>query len=499
MKKQDIPADIFDLLSNYMKEKLESGKDIEYSSHFWQDIQKDMSPEMKERIIDFIIQGFPDLSKESPEKQANFFATWRHDAQMNTGFIYDWKKHTSDNALLNPKYIGVGLKLADFLAKKTVEIGDARSAFSIEQVLQGFIDYNWDRLQEGGFDAPLVVPPAFRDPAFIKLVSQNAEKLTGQEIKSFCLAETPREWLRELVKNNKGVKGILTPLPMVTWNKIFKKQPWLDIQQHLIPVDSDESFKRTQAFQEMRKQSAKGKTDGIFVDIDGTLIQNGELNEYLYNNLCVLSEYKKVTIFTGADIERQKKRLAELGVDIKKFAIEPKDKYRGHLFSGIIIDDVAPEMQGFITEDEDVYCPIKMAGFALERTLQEAKSHNFKGDSFKKAWKDSLFVARIREKDMHVDRLLPDGRLRGLDFERRTLQRRYLRERKNARRDREELVLKLHRLRQKQRSLPKMLRQLTGGKKAELKAQKTLVQRFYDEHSKLTAAKKSLRDSLIRK
>ena len=157
-------------------------------------------------------------------------------------------------------------------------------------------------------------------------------------------------------------------------------------------------------------------------------------------------------------------------------------------------------MQGFITEDEDVYCPIKMAGFALERTLQEAKSHNFKGDSFKKAWKDSLFVARIREKDMHVDRQLPYGRrLRGLDFERRMLQYGYLHERENAQRDREELVLKLHRLRQKQRSLPKMLRQLTGGKKAELKAQKTLVRRFYDEHSELTAAKKSLRDSLIRK
>lgn len=91
---------------------------------------------------------------------------------------------------------------------------------------------------------------------------------------------------------------------------------------------------------------------GIFVDVEGTLVQNGELNLDLYEKMLEAKEQgKKVYIFTGAELsylfvlDLQKK-----GIDTDMFPIFPKDAFRGVRFIDTIVDDYSPNRQGFDIE-----------------------------------------------------------------------------------------------------------------------------------------------------
>ena len=161
MKKEDIDSEVFELLDKYDQDRL-VGRDGYNSSILMSIFQRsqiidfdtgkrtkifDIDTKIKQKIIDSIIKGFPDISDKTQEEKANIFRDWRHTAHINDEFEYDLKNHDSLNHLLNSENIEYGLKLAEFLAQKTMEIADSDSLFSIKRAVRGFMLYNWDQFK----------------------------------------------------------------------------------------------------------------------------------------------------------------------------------------------------------------------------------------------------------------------------------------------------------------------------------------------------------------
>ncbi|MCK9272365.1 HAD family hydrolase [Candidatus Gracilibacteria bacterium] len=97
-----------------------------------------------------------------------------------------------------------------------------------------------------------------------------------------------------------------------------------------------------------KKEIAEGVLDITCVDVDGTLIKDGELYLPLVNKLTrnILSG-KKVVIFSGGDPEMQTERLRELGLDEVFLPVVPKEMFKG-IEVHTIIDDTEAEGQGLL-------------------------------------------------------------------------------------------------------------------------------------------------------
>ncbi|MBP5344283.1 MAG: hypothetical protein J6Y85_04350 [Alphaproteobacteria bacterium] len=313
-----------------------------------------LKPSQKKAIINAIIEGFPDLTGKTQKEQGQEFGYWRHSCHISDGFEYDINQHNARNYLLNKQNIEYALQLADFLAKKTAEVGDAYAINSMERVIAGFMVYNWDQLKENGLDAPLVMPKSFRSPQFANLPfvdSSYGENsfITSKEIQTFLNATTLRDWIERYAEVDTEKQGIPTPISTSEWKDILKKYPDAKIQNCVMPSNSHNSLAQVEKFQKVLREHPKGEVSGIWVDIDGTLFDDeGNFREGLYETLVAISKYEKVTIFTGGDIKKQTERLKKAGVDTEKFPVVPKEDYRGYLFTGFIIDDDSPENQGFI-------------------------------------------------------------------------------------------------------------------------------------------------------
>jgi hypothetical protein len=86
-------------------------------------------------------------------------------------------------------------------------------------------------------------------------------------------------------------------------------------------------------------------TEGVFVDVDGTLIVGHQLNQEVVELILdYRKEGKSVTIFTGGDMYFQKDRLRSLHLDdfMGKFEVVPKVRFSGKKLE-VVIDDFMPE------------------------------------------------------------------------------------------------------------------------------------------------------------
>ena len=90
----------------------------------------------------------------------------------------------------------------------------------------------------------------------------------------------------------------------------------------------------------------------IFIDVQETLVKNGNfLDKKLYSNMLkAQNRGAEIIIFTLAEPISTARYLKNLGVDTALFPVRNKFPYRGHLFSGLIVDDATPKEQGFLTK-----------------------------------------------------------------------------------------------------------------------------------------------------
>jgi len=118
--------------------------------------------------------------------------------------------------------------------------------------------------------------------------------------------------------------------------------------------------------------------NAVFVDVQGTLIKStNTLNRSLYANMKQAQQRgANIVIFTMAAPSSMSRHLNLLGVDTKQFPVVNKFKYRGHLFTGLIVDDIAPQLQGFETKP-NVYDPNGDALAIIVKQLQNSPHLTF--------------------------------------------------------------------------------------------------------------------------
>ena len=321
------------------------------------DLMDKSYPEIMDGIF-WMIDNYPKLPYSMDKK---YFPTFRHNAgpldPIKDYMVADFSIRKGDygeegatsnskSLLDSPETMPLAEILSTFLARKSVELHDLGS---VRDCVTAFAQYNAKRILENGFDTQIIVPKAFKDPKFKDLLQENG----ATDELYFLETDTIRDWMLK-AKEEKNLFTI-SPLMQKDWEKIFDKWDFPEIQNSVCGVDNEVSIEEMKKHKALSKANAAGQVDGIFVDVDGTLILPNGLNKRLYEIMLLLKGTEKVTIFTGGDIALAKKHLQDIGVDINAFPIESKDNYRNFLFTGIIIDDVEPEHQAFWMNDEERY------------------------------------------------------------------------------------------------------------------------------------------------
>ena len=299
--------------------------------------------------VDKLVSQFIESRKETT------FNSWSHQT-CHLYEQYSFCKAHDDEGILSAKYMKSALRLANKAADYMIEAGRAHCEY---RTLSGFLEYNTELMKKHGIDdTPIVLPERFRSQEAKKLLSRSNNDMKEAfrddvDILAFLEARTLREWFFKMQQVGKVKLAIASD----EWYNILSKTP-IDKkeQEKIIPsdeVDLDVAFNNLN-----QARFARKKVDGIFVDIDGTLISswNEELRENLYQFMKKAKQAgEKVIIFTGGEVALQKERLKKLGVDTKMFPVVSKADYTGCLFTGISIDDTKPGIQGFGLSDKYVY------------------------------------------------------------------------------------------------------------------------------------------------
>ena len=120
-------------------------------------------------------------------------------------------------------------------------------------------------------------------------------------------------------------------------------------------------------------QTPPPQTSGLFVDVEGTLIKAGRLNQNLYQDMLIAQKHGvDVTIFTMGPVAGLRNGLKRLGVATEQFAVKNKSDFRGHIFTDLIVDDLPPHYQGFSAANPFVY---DATGNTLHIIVQDLEKH----------------------------------------------------------------------------------------------------------------------------
>lgn len=366
--------------------------------------------EEQEAAISEIIDNYPDLSditkKLSKEYgvpldhakkyiEGKFFQKWCHDEYHLPlefvskygfwgSFCSDGELYCSfkDKTLLDSKEgLNLAMRLCNFAGQKALDSDNFHYLFL--SCIPSFIYYTTQHINEIGFDAPIIAPEVFRSKPFIARLKEESDKDYIKRWIRFLESKTIREWIIK-EKEVADKEGVLFTIKLLQRDlkEIFQKYPWPEMEKFIHGFDEKIYIEQIEENKKLLKQKVTGTVDGIFVDVIGSLLRGLDgVNKELYKSMIEWQNAgEKVTIFTDGDIAWAKENLQKGGVDICRFPIESKQKYRGFLFTGYIIDDSAPHSQGFIMENNENYLyptdpKIYVGGDIFNKMLAEIKSN----------------------------------------------------------------------------------------------------------------------------
>ena len=288
------------------------------------------------------------------------FSGWSH--TLCHAFEGYGGRHTSELCFLNSQHnFTVATKLIEEAVKRAVESGELGC---VDRIINPTIKYNIDHLDVEELDGVFPFKPSgLSKPAFVNIVAHNEYV----SCLTFVSAQTPREMLIKLIMDEiasaekspehsmskyfdnlspKKLAAMLEKLlPDIGQQKTdqFLK---LSLQEDKVPELSLEELKAKLKLSE----SASELVEGVFVDIDGTLIivDKGveQLRPGILEVIKKMEEHgKKITLFTGGDPEFQNQKLQKLGLEPKFLPVQPKSAYAGKILE-MMIDDTRPEFQG---------------------------------------------------------------------------------------------------------------------------------------------------------
>ncbi len=226
-----------------------------------------------------------------------------------------------------------------------------------KRVLIGLAAYNAHRITPENLDEPLdMKPESLNDPEFLELIKYS------ELAYAFCKGKTKRDLLIGLFNDKYGI-SILSKLAkdIDKFKQFFRLLEEVkdeinndinDILEHAFLFSEwgiqFEDIKRNLSLSDTTEEMPE--IEGIYVDVDGTLIAFEALDDDLIESLRNLQEAtgQKLYIFTGGDPETAQKRLIELGLpqDLFELPVKSKAEFKGKRLS-IVVDDTRPCVQGF--------------------------------------------------------------------------------------------------------------------------------------------------------
>jgi hypothetical protein len=262
-------------------------------------------------------------------------------------------------------------KLVDESAKEAIEV---QHLGCMDRILAPLMGYNLDNLDLDKLDNKegfvIQINEKYRDNLLQVIESDEyGEDVNGRYLLS---SKTPRELITNLIKKGKYFDKLISK-PEQEVNLLNA------VKENVTAKEMNKYFKGENTLENLTKdvylsKNAAGLVKGIYVDVDGTLIncnQHGQedyLNEELADYLIRQKQKgKNVVIFSGGSPEKQTKRLEKVKVSDSLLPVASKDKYKGKILE-VLIDDTKPEYQGFKAnnyinpEEIDQYDSIEFKG-----------------------------------------------------------------------------------------------------------------------------------------
>lgn len=180
----------------------------------------------------------------------------------------------------------------------------------------------------------------------------------------FVQSDTPRAFI-ESIKNNPppNLGGRICALAQIIdreyggdalqsfleqCSSTEEEDPEYNLARNMRKRGEHEWVKRALANAKAKTQRRIGKTlPGVFVDVEGTLLDNQPLANYIIH---LLNQGASVTVFTDGDTEKLSQRLLADGIDTRVLPVQSKGQYNGKNLE-ILIDDTPTRYQGFIANE----------------------------------------------------------------------------------------------------------------------------------------------------
>jgi len=304
--------------------------------------------------------------------------TWLHSA---THFLEGFNNSSGVRSIFEvPEYQPIANALVDSYVIKAKEYDSNKSL--LLRVTKSMSLYNLHNISENALDIGFPFKPNTLNDKTLRERFDTMPNLTNKKELLFLESKTPREFIEKLVKNDcyiskdlflklqgliKNVVGeekfqeYESGLRLIYDNKaLITQESDEKMQDHILDTQADHFITNIGGLKLIAKNLKKIKDiinkpalEGIYVDVEKTLIIDGNLNTDLVEKLTEAKNYGiNITIFSSADPEEQTRRLKELGMDIGETdstfsSVRPKSGYLGEKLL-LLIDDTNAAAQGFL-------------------------------------------------------------------------------------------------------------------------------------------------------
>lgn len=230
-------------------------------------------------------------------------------------------------------------------ARRAVEEGELSCT---DRTTGAMVRYNLDHLDASNLDGAFPFRPTPQEPEeFAALFDEDDECGRGERL--FFTAATPREFLVSMVRKQKWLSGY--PARQVELLALIEESVTPEeLAAYLAKHGRVNGEVLSLAELRAGVASAAAATEmlpGTYVDVDGTLIVDGALNERVAKHMVKRAqEGEAFTVVTGGDPDAQTELLRELGLPGKFLPVVSKSTLRGKIVERLI-DDSPPAYQGF--------------------------------------------------------------------------------------------------------------------------------------------------------
>ena len=282
------------------------------------------------------------------------YSGWSHSV---CHLIETYRRTSLPSFLDTPQSREVLTKLVDESVRRQKESSDNIGCSS--RIVGPIASFNLIEADTSNLEQPYVYKPeSLSDSEYIKIMKSKLKDEHDFDTKAFLDTKSPLEFYSLILEKRDELPEFLNPERQMELLEVFKKYFPQDlinkfVQRAYSPNGNSVTYDELIGSFKESKES-KEVINGVYVDVEGTLILNDSKGQQSLNGNLVqqleklIANGREVIIFTGGDITAIGDKLKELGFPEHFLPVRSKNEYRGKVLE-VLIDDTPPEYQGFRT------------------------------------------------------------------------------------------------------------------------------------------------------